>query len=80
MAKPDGNSELSDPENSCSLSASRNIKSLDDLEKNLKNISSFVIENIVAQSSAHLIMVLSERLRIRILKSDLQASIVSLRI
>lgn len=51
MAKPDGNSELSDPENSCSLSASRNIKSLDDLEKNLKNISSFVIENIVAQSS-----------------------------
>lgn len=51
MAKPDGNSELSDPENSCSLSASRNIKSLDDLEKSLKNISSFVIENIVAQSS-----------------------------
>lgn len=45
MAKPDGNSELSDPENSCSLSASRNIKSLDDLEKSLKNISSFVIEN-----------------------------------
>ena len=51
MAKPDGNSELSDPENSCSLSASRNIKSIDDLEKSLKNISSFVIENIVAQSS-----------------------------
>ena len=51
MAKPDGNSELSDPENSCSLSASRKIKSRDDLEKSLKNISSFVIENIVAQSS-----------------------------
>lgn len=53
MAKPDGSSELSDPEKSCSLSLSAspmNMKSIDDVEKSLRNISSFVIENMVSQS------------------------------
>lgn len=54
MAKPDGSSELPDQESSRSfpvLASPVDIKSIDDVEKGLRNVSPFVFESIRAQNA-----------------------------